>query len=73
MEIGQRILFDLETWPEDDMVMLEVEAEILNFCHDPLGRHESKCSVRISDQNYGIPFSNIKRVLPAIGEQLNLF
>lgn len=70
---GQIIVFDLETWPEDEMVMKEFHAEILHLSIDPLGRHESKCMVTVNDAKYGIPFDRVKKVLPAIGEQMLLF
>ena len=70
---GQIIVFDLETWPEDEMVMKEFKAEILHLNIDPLGRHESKCMVMVNGAKYGIPFSRIKKVLPANGEQMTLF
>lgn len=74
MEIGQKIVFDLETWADrDEMVMKETTAVILNFCHDPSTRHESKCIVQVDGQDYGIPFSEIKQILPAYGDQLVLF
>jgi hypothetical protein len=65
MEVGQKIVFDLESWPDGgDMIMLEVTSEILGFCHDPIKRHESKCNVVVNEINYGIPFSQVKKVLP---------
>lgn len=74
MEVGQKIVFDLETWPNGEaLIMEETISEILSFCHDPLQRHESKCIVKVNNLDYGIPFSYIKHVLPANGEQLVLF
>ena len=73
MIIGQIIIFDLETWYEDEMVMEEFHAEILSICIDPLHRHKSKCIVMLNDAKYGIPFNCVKNVLPAVGEQLLLF
>jgi len=70
---GKVIFFDLETWPEDEMVMKEFKAEILHLIIDPLGRHESKCMVMVDDKKYGIPFNRIKKVMPAYGEQMTLF
>lgn len=73
MKIGQKIVFDLETWPDgDEIVMKETTAEVLDICIDPCGRHESKCGVIVNSKKYGIPFSLIKKVLPANGEQLVL-
>jgi len=61
MEIGQKIVFDLETWPDrENLVLKETTSEILGICHDPLRKHESKYCVRINGENYGIPFSRIK-------------
>jgi hypothetical protein len=74
MQVGQRIVFDLHTWPDgNEMVMEEKTAEILSFCHDPLQRHESKCCVFVNSQELGIPFSEVKNVLPGKYEQLALF
>lgn len=73
MEIGQKIVFDLETWLGEEMIMKEFTSEILDICIDPCGRHESKCGVIVNSESYGIPFSRIKKVLPAIGEQLVIF
>lgn len=72
MKIGQKIVFDLEAWIGEEMIMEEHTSEILDICIDPLGRHESKCGVLVDSEKYGIPFSRIKQVLPANGEQLVL-
>ena len=61
---GQKIVFDLETWPDGNhLIMKEVEAEVLDFIHDPLKRQESKCLVIVDLKSYGIPFSSIKKIL----------
>lgn len=73
MEIGQKIVFDLETWIGEEIIFKEFTSEILDICVDPCGRHESKCGVVINSNKYGIPFSQIKKVLPANNEQLTLF
>lgn len=73
MKIGQKIVFDLEAWIGEEMIMEEYTAEILDICIDPIGRHESKCGVVVNSEKYGIPFSQIKEVLPANNEQLKLF
>jgi hypothetical protein len=64
MKIGDTIVFDLESWPDGShLITEEVEAEILDFIHDPLKRHESKCLVIVDSKSYGIPFSQIKKIL----------
>lgn len=74
MKIGQKITFDIHTWPDNkNLVMKEVTSEIKDFIHDPLKRHESKCLVVFQDTKMGIPFSEIKELHPAKGEQLQLF
>jgi hypothetical protein len=73
MKIGQNVVFDLEAWIGEEMIMEEHTAEILDICIDPLGRHESKCIVTVDSEKYGIPFSQIKQVLPANGQQLEIF
>ena len=73
MEIGQKIVFDLETWIGEEIIMKEFTSEILDICIDPCGRHESKCGVIINFEKYGIPFSQVKKILPADNEQLTLF
>jgi hypothetical protein len=70
---GDIIFFDLETWPDDEMIMVEYSAKVLRICHDPLGRHESKCIVDVNGVGYGIPFSRIKKVIPKNNKQLELF
>ncbi len=70
---GQYIRFDLETWVGDDMLMKEHKSKILSICIDPLKLHESKCTVEINGEGYGIPFSEVKEIFPATGEQLILF
>lgn len=73
MAPGQIIVFDLETWQGEQMVMKEFKSEILRICEDPLQRHESKCIVMVNDIQNGIPFSLVKKVIPAYGEQLEMF
>jgi len=72
-KIGQKIVFDIETWPDGkEMIMKEVSSEILDICIDPCGHHESKCMVKVDSVSYGVPFSYVKKVYPAAGEQLFL-
>jgi hypothetical protein len=73
MTPGQIIVFDLETWIDDEMIMKEHTAKILYLSIDPLRRHESKCLVMVNGEKYGIPFNRVKKVLPAAGEQISLF
>ena len=75
MEIGQFITFDLETWHDesDNITMVEHKAKILSICNDPMKIHESKCCVEVNGEKYGIPFSEVKNVFPATGEQLEMF
>jgi len=73
MEVGQFITFDLETWKDDKMIMKQFKSKILSFCKDPLKINEPKCTVEINGEGYGIPFSNVKQIFPAVGEQLTLF
>ena len=64
MKIGDTIVFDLESWTNGNhLIMKKVEAQILDFIHDPLKRHESKCLVTVNSKSYGIPFSQIKTVV----------
>lgn len=73
MKVGQKIVFELETWKGEEMIMKECVSEVLDICIDPCGRHESKCSVEVDSISYGIPFSRVKQVLPAAGDQLSIF
>lgn len=75
MKVGQKIVFDLETWLDesDKITMIEHTVEVKDICIDPCGRHESKCGVEVNSNHYGIPFSQVKKVIPANGEQLVLF
>lgn len=70
---GQIIVFDMEVWPNGQEVLQEFTSKIKSMCIDPLGFHPSKCIVEIDAKDYGIPFSEVKRVLPADNEQLELF
>ncbi len=72
MEIGEYIVLDLDVWINDIHVLKSVKSKIIDLCHDPLKRHESKCGVEINGEGYGIPFSEVKQVFPADGEQLKL-
>lgn len=64
MKIGDEIIFDLDTWLEGENLMLvETTAKILEFIHCPLKRHESKCYVNVDGKFYGVPFSEVKKVL----------
>ena len=40
--------------------------------YDPMKFNESKCGVVYNGEDYGIPFSEVKSVSPADGEQLKL-
>lgn len=74
MKVGQKISFEIETWPNgENIVMKTITTEIQDFIHDPLKRHESKCLVIFQETKMGIPFSLIKELHPANGEQLQLF
>jgi len=53
--------------------MKQFKSKILSFCKDPLKINEPKCTVEINGEGYGIPFSNVKQIFPAVGEQLTLF
>ncbi|WP_338731749.1 hypothetical protein [Mangrovimonas cancribranchiae] len=73
MKVGYKIFFDLDFWDENGNHMLkEVESIILDLSIDPLGIHETKCTVEYQGEKYGIPFSEIKNTIP-LGEQLELF
>tara|TARA_R100000027_G_scaffold55112_1_gene44274 strand:+ start:3768 stop:3995 length:228 start_codon:yes stop_codon:yes gene_type:complete len=73
MKAGYVISFDLERWDEKGHSYVQEVSSIVRYiCDDPLGNHESKCSVKVDGEEYGIPFSEIKNVIPA-GDQLNLF
>ena len=71
MKIGQKIIFEIETWVGDKFVMKECNAIIIRI--DPSEIHESKCIVEINNDLFGIPFSRVKKIMPAVGEQLALF
>lgn len=70
---GQLIIFDLQVWIGDQEEIREHTSIIKSLCIDPLGFHPSKCIVEIDKKGYGIPFSEVKQVLPAHNEQLQLF
>lgn len=72
MQVGQYITFNMDTWDNEVHIVKEFKSKILDFCHDPLKNKESKCCVIINGEAYGIPFSEIKDVAPADGEQLKL-
>lgn len=73
MKIGQYITFDLDRWYRGLHKTVEFKNKIIDICNDPLKLHESKCGVEVNGEHYGIPFSEVKQVFPADGEQLNLF
>ena len=70
---GQLLVFDLEYYPNGQETIREFTSMIKSICIDPMGFHPSKCIVEIEKEDYGIPFSEVKQVLPAHNEQLQLF
>lgn len=72
MKVGQYITFDLDFWTNNVHKIKKFTAKVIDICHDPLKLHESKCGVVVNGEGYGIPFSEIKSVSPADGEQLKL-
>lgn len=73
MKVGQYIVFKLDTWSKNKHKLVIQKSRILSFFHDPLGFHESKCTVEVNGEGYGIPFSEVLEVQPADNEQLTLF
>lgn len=72
-KIGKQIIFDLEYWEGEEMKWREVTSEVISLSIDPMGFHPPKCIVSVNGILYGIPFKEIKELIPANGEQLNLF
>lgn len=73
MQPGKYISFKLEKWKGDALFLETVKSKVISICIDPLGLHQSKCTVEINREGYGIPFSEVLEVFPADNEQLTLF
>jgi len=71
LKAGQYITFMLDVWRPNHQLQ-KVKAKILDFCEDPMKFHETKCTVEIEGEGYGIPISEVLEVSPADGEQLKL-
>lgn len=73
MKPGKYISFKLEKWKGDVLFFKTIKTKVVSICEDPLGFYESKCTVEVNGEGYGIPFSEVLEVFPADNEQLTLF
>lgn len=72
--IGASITFEMELWDVNGTPFLSnYSSVVLRVIQDPLGIHETKCVVKINDEEYGIPLSEIHKCSLMIGKQLELF
>ena len=72
MKPGNHIIFDLETWNNrGEFVSITLKTQVFRIIKDPLKRHENKALVKYKGEEYGIPFSEIKKVIPT-NEQFKL-
>jgi len=72
--VGGFISFNLDVWDQSGKHFLKkVQSKVLDVCIDPLGRHETKYSVIINNEAFGIPKSEIIEWSPSNGTQFSLF